>query len=73
MAVLLSFMLDDTFDLRLQLAVRAEDVPSSRLGKTGYMHLGWTAWLASRPRSSPGVATIRMPPPPANEIERCVN
>jgi len=65
MAVLLWFVLGDTFDLRLQLAIRAEDVPASRLGKTGYMCLGWTAWLASCPRSSPGVATIRMPPPPA--------
>lgn len=74
MAVLLWFVLGDTFDLRLQLAIRAEDVPASRLGKTGHMRLGWTAWLASRPRSSPGEATIRMPPPPApNEIERCVN
>jgi type VI secretion system protein ImpH len=58
MRVLLGFILGDAFDVRLQLTIRPEDVPSSKLEKAGSMRLGWTAWLTSRPRSSPGMATI---------------
>lgn len=58
MQTLLGFILGGAFDVRLQLTIRPQDMPSSTLGKTGSMRLGWTAWLTSRPRSSPGVLTI---------------
>ena len=56
--VLLGFMLGDAFDVRLRLTIRPEDVPASSLGKTGFLRLGWTAWLTSRPSKSPGILTI---------------
>jgi predicted component of type VI protein secretion system len=58
MQTLLGFILGGAFDVRLQLTIGPQDVPSSMLEKTGFMRLGWTAWLTSRPRSSPGVVTI---------------
>jgi type VI secretion system protein ImpH len=58
MRVLLGFILGDAFEVRLQLTIRPESVPSSKLGKTGSMRLGWTGWLTSRPRNSPAMATI---------------
>jgi type VI secretion system protein ImpH len=58
MRMLLGFILGDAFDVRLQLTIRPQDIPSSKLEKIGSMRLGWTAWLTSRPRSSPGVVTI---------------
>lgn len=58
MRVLLGFILGEAFDVRLQLKIRPESVPSSRLGTEGSMRLGWTAWLTSRPRGSPATATI---------------
>jgi type VI secretion system protein ImpH len=58
MRVLLGFILGDAFDVRLQLTIRPQSVPASKLGKTGSMRLGWTAWLSSRRRSEPAVATI---------------
>lgn len=56
--VLLGFILGDAYDVRLQLTIRPESVPSSKLGRTGSLHLGWTAWLISRPRSQPAVSRI---------------
>jgi type VI secretion system protein ImpH len=58
MRTLLGFVLGGAFDLRLQLTIRPQDMPPSMLEKTGFMRLGWTTWLTSRPRSSPGIVTI---------------
>jgi type VI secretion system protein ImpH len=69
--VLLGFMLGDAFDIRLRLTIRARDVPLSRLGKAGSMRLGWTAWLNSRSRSSPAMATIALSAAGHGEAEPC--
>jgi type VI secretion system protein ImpH len=60
MQTLLGFILGGAFDVRLQLRVRAQDVPPSRLGRAGSMSLGWTAWVTSRPRTLPAVITISL-------------
>jgi type VI secretion system protein ImpH len=58
MRVLLGFILGDAFEVRLQLTIRPESVPLSRLGAAGSTRLGWMGWLTSRPRGSPALATI---------------
>ena len=58
--VLLGFMLGNAFDIHLRVTIRADDVPLSKLGETGFMRLGWTSWLTSRSRSSPATATVRL-------------
>jgi type VI secretion system protein ImpH len=72
MRALLGFILGGAYDLRLRLTIRPQDMPSSLLGKTGSMRLGWTGWLTSRPRRSPGVLTIVLYAGSGNsEAERC--
>jgi type VI secretion system protein ImpH len=72
MRTLLGFILGGAFDVRLQLAIRPQDMPPSMLERTGFMRLGWTAWLTSRPRSSPGIVTIILCAGSGNsEAQRC--
>jgi type VI secretion system protein ImpH len=55
---LVDFLLGRAFALSLQLTINPQDMPISKLEKGGAMRLGWTGWLTSRPRRSPGVVTI---------------
>jgi type VI secretion system protein ImpH len=66
MRTLLGFILGGAYDVRLQLTIRPQDIPPSKLEKTGSMRLGWTAWLTTRSRSSPGVLTIVLGPRSGN-------
>jgi type VI secretion system protein ImpH len=58
MRTLLRFLLGGAYELRLRLTIVPEEIPLSRLEKTGSMRLGWAAWLTSRPRRSPAVVTF---------------
>jgi type VI secretion system protein ImpH len=58
MRTLLDFLLGGAFAVRLQLTINPQKIPLSRLERGGSMRLGWTAWLSSRPRHSPGIVTI---------------
>jgi type VI secretion system protein ImpH len=72
MRTLLGYMLGGAFDARLQLTIRPQEMPSAILEKIGFMRLGWTAWLTSRPRSSPGIVTIVLCASSGNsEAQRC--
>ena len=72
MRVLLGFILGGAFDVRLQLTIRPESVPSSKLGTAGSMRLGWTAWLTSRPRSYRQWRRLWLVPASRkSEAERC--
>jgi type VI secretion system protein ImpH len=55
---LVDFLLGRAFALSLQLTINPQDMPISKLEKGGAMRLGWTAWLTTRPRRSPGIVTI---------------
>jgi type VI secretion system protein ImpH len=67
---LLDFLLGRALAISLQLTINPEDMPLSKLERGGPIRLGWTAWLTSRPRGSPGVVTIELFTPPGTSEAR---
>lgn len=49
--------LGDEFGWELRLALAADQVPPTQLGRGS--RLGWTSWLGRQPRSAPGLLTLR--------------
>lgn len=49
LAKLLRFLVSDTIGVEVRLRVAKASVPHARLGGSGRMRLGWTAWLAPSP------------------------
>lgn len=66
LAKLLRFLVSDTIGVEIRLRIDKASVPRARLGGSGRMRLGWSAWLAPWPApESAGVSTIVLRPPVA--------
>lgn len=57
---LVRFFTHDQFEVELQLILAAEEVPGTVLGGEAGddVPLGWSSWLCSRPRKTPGDETV---------------
>ncbi len=53
---LVKFYTNDQFKFCIRLSLKAEEVPSVRLGKS---ILGWTSWMKSKPRKRSVVVAIK--------------